>query len=162
MHPGGGVCPREEILLVPNSMTKIPSDLGRTELQELSVRMVGRCTSVQAHCESIYSLQGLGDGSLSQDSRALKYSWGVSARPQACQQQYIAVLSWLSVSQLSRSSFACLRVRRAFPGSDLAYLKWLAGVLGCVSSFGLGTFWYFLLVCLFAPFFLSLFSTYLD
>lgn len=96
------------ILLAPKSMKKIPSDLGRAELQELSVHMVGRCTSVQAHCESVYSLQGLGDGSLSQDSHALKYSWGVRARPQVCQQQYIAVLSWLPVSHLSGAALpAC-------------------------------------------------------
>lgn len=153
MHPGGGVCPWGEILPAPKSMTKVPTDLGRAELQQPPVHVVGCCASGQTHCELIYSWSGWGVAAWD----TLEMCWntagerGLIPKPSPTRQQcYIAMLSRPSASHQSWSSFICVQVTRAFPGSDLAYLRGLEGVLGCLFGFGLETFFFlvFFYICL--------------
>lgn len=129
-----------EILPAPKSTTKIPTDLGRASA---TARARGGTSCKGWGTREHFVAAGLGDGSPSRASNAPKYGRGARARPRA-------VLSRLSASRRSRSSLASLQVVRAFPGRDLACLKRLAGVFGCLFGFGLGTFFFVcLLPCLF-------------
>lgn len=86
-------------------------------------------------------------------SNALKCSWGVRARPQAKPHApavvpRCVVMPFCVTSELEQ---LCLPAsHKSIPGSDLAYLKGLAGVFGCLFGFGLRTFSLFVcfLVCL--------------